>query len=445
MTGTVQRALDRQGLPVTTHEAATLDAVDRFQHAFISYGTDFQPAIDAAERDTGAPLVQALAAAGCLFLESPAGFATARPFVERALAARDRGTAREALVVDAVAAWAAGDMERAITLHHHLAEAWPADVFAAKIGQYHCFNRGDCAGILALAEPALAAGADHPYHGYAWGMAAFGYEQCHRLEEAEAAGRRAVAIERTDAWAHHAVAHVLDTTGRVDEGLDWMRAHADTWERCNSFMLTHNWWHTALFHLDRDEVEAALALHDARVWGVWKAYSQDQINAISLLARLELRPGAPDLGERWRDVGAHVAARGPEHVNGFLDLQYLLALHRAGEKEAADRFVTSLRARAAGDLPPVWAETVLPAAEGIAAYATGDWPLAADRLSQVHPRLIALGGSHAQRDLFDQILIESLLRDGRMAEARRLIRARLESKPNIVWNQRLLARCSGEP
>jgi len=59
-------------------------------------------------------------------------------------------------------------------------------------------------------------------------MLAFGLEQCHRLQEAEEVGRRAIAINCHDPWAHHAVAHVMETLCRFDEGIAWMESPADT-------------------------------------------------------------------------------------------------------------------------------------------------------------------------------------------------------------------------
>src|SRR5690606_1673590 len=107
-------------------------------------------------------------------------------------------------------------------------------------------------------------------------------------------------ILSTDPWAQHALAHVMDTQGRLMEGRAFLAERAAGWADCNSFMLTHNWWHLALFELDLDRGDTALRLYDDQVWGVWKAYSQDQIGAVSLLARLELR--GVDVGDRWADL-----------------------------------------------------------------------------------------------------------------------------------------------
>src|SRR3546814_3690509 len=83
------------------------------------------------------------------------------------------------------------------------------------------------------------------------------------------------------------LAHVMETQGRCDEGLAFMTGLAETWADRNSFMLTHNWWHAALFAIDADRPDLALRFYDDHVWGVLKGYSQDQVNAAALLVRLE--------------------------------------------------------------------------------------------------------------------------------------------------------------
>jgi tetratricopeptide (TPR) repeat protein len=153
-------------------------------------------------------------------------------------------------------------------------------------------------------------------------MYAFGLEECNRLDEAEAHARKAIEMQRKDPWAHHALAHCLEARGRLVEGVAFLQSVSDTWEDCNSFMYTHNWWHLALFLIDLDRLDEALALFDTRVWGVWKEFSEDQINAISLLARLELR--GVDVGARWADVASYLEQRLHDHFVPFLDLQYLM-------------------------------------------------------------------------------------------------------------------------
>ena len=76
--------------------------------------------------------------------------------------------------------------------------------------------------LLAIAEKVLPANRENHY---LYGMIAFGLEQCHRLDEAEAVGRMAVAMDRNDPWAQHAVAHVMEMQGRLEEGIAWNEKH----------------------------------------------------------------------------------------------------------------------------------------------------------------------------------------------------------------------------
>lgn len=328
-------------------------------------------------------------------------------------------------------------MPATLETHEELARRFPRDIAAVKLGQYHSFNLGDAPGLLRLAERAFDANADNPFM---HGMLSFGYEECHLLDAAERAARTALERQRHDPWAQHTLAHVLETNGRFAEGVQVMTGYADTWSDLNSFMLTHNWWHTALFLMDADRLDDALALFDRHVWGVWKAYSQDQVGAASLLMRLELR--GVDVGDRWADVADHCAVRVDDHVSPFLDLQYLLALARAGRPEAAtlmaslERFAKTAPAWSRG----VWQAVAVPAGRAILAFANRDWRTAADLLRPVLPRLIEIGGSHAQRDLFVQLYLHALIRAGYLVEAQQLLEPRRLARPDVAETSRLLAR-----
>jgi hypothetical protein len=429
---------DGQGLPVATERPETIAAIDRFVAAFLGYGTDFQPILDAADADPDCVVAQAHAAALMLFAETGDAAAKAKPYIRRGVEAAVKVSERERLYLWSVSTWAAGDYGMSLTAHKALAQKYPRDLAAAKLGQTRAFALGDSAGILSLGEAVLPANDENHF---VHGMIAFGYEQCHRLREAEAAGRKATEMQHRDPWAHHAVAHVMETEGRVDEGLAWMLGLADTWEDCNSFMYTHNWWHVGLFHLDRDDHAAALEVFDRHVWNRVKDYSQDQVNAVSLLARLELR--GVDVGNRWNDVASHLAGRTEEHVDPFLDLHYLYGLARAGRDQEAARLLQSLAVHAAQVKPVqqvMWQQVAMPAARTLVAHAIGRFDAAADLLAPLLPMLHRIGGSHAQRDLFEQIHLDALIRSGRTEPARAIVDRRLAARPAIAFTRRLADR-----
>jgi len=416
------------GNPLTLHDPASLAPLNDFVEGFIASEARAANLLAAAGDDS--PIVQACCAALHLFAESADAVANARPFLERAQAGAARSTPRERRFIAAVAAWAEGDLARAVTLHQAQAEEFPRDLASLKLGQYHAFNLGDGPAMLRMALTARPAAADVPY---VHGMAAFGFEQCHRLREAEAAALHAIAMCRKEPWAHHALAHVMLTEGRLDEGLAFMQEMSDSWTGLNSFMLTHNWWHVALFLIDLGREDEALALHDSRVWGVEKAYSQDQIGAVSLLARLELA-GVAVGAARWRELSHWLAPRQQDHVLAFLDLQYVYGLARAGRPEA-DVLMANIERFAPGAPPsqrPTWTDVCVPAARGLLAHARGDWRTAIDELGRALPRLASIGGSHAQRDLFEQIRLDALMRSARpsdLASAQAALQQQLNGQP----------------
>ncbi|MEY2928048.1 MAG: hypothetical protein RL367_2525, partial [Pseudomonadota bacterium] len=201
-----------------------------------------------------------------------------------------------------------------------------------------------------------------------------------------------------DPWAQHAIGHAIVAMGQPVEARAFLHSVSHSWDRCSSFMLTHNWWHLALLELELGNIGGALALFDERVWGVRKGHVQDQVNAISLLARLAMHGGR--LGWRWDDVASHVEDRVTDRISPFLDLHYLIALINAGRDGAARRLTDALQCDGvAGAL-----------AKGILFHANQDYAQAAAVLAPVCPRLCDIGGSNIQRELFESIFIDSVNR-----------------------------------
>ena len=60
------------------------------------------------------------------------------------------------------------------------------------------------------------------------GLNAFGLEEAGDLRRAEAVGREAMALNPADAWAVHALAHVLETDCRQEEGIAFLKARVPT-------------------------------------------------------------------------------------------------------------------------------------------------------------------------------------------------------------------------
>jgi tetratricopeptide (TPR) repeat protein len=371
-------------------------AAQAFESEILAYGRNAGQVLEATTAFPHNPLLAAYAALAHIFRTTREGLALAEPLLARALAI-EAGTSRDRLMIDAIARWHAEDQPGAMRLLTQLLLAHPDDLFAAKLLQLLQLSCGDRLGMLRTSVFVLP---QHPGTATAHGMHAFALDQCGRVDEAERAARHALSLG-PDPWAHHALAHVFESGGRWREGRDWMTRHANAWAGCSSFLYTHSWWHAALFHLSLGDQEGALALYDQRVWAVRKDYCQDQINAVSLLARLEL--AGVEVGTRWADVASYVRPRRFDTIDGFLDLHYAYALARAGDDPAVLDLVRCARERASTEAP-AWRRLMPAGIDGIAAFARGDDAGALNLLGPLEPKLALLGGSTVQRDLFRRIL-----------------------------------------
>ena len=422
---------DLLGNPVSLSAPSSLGGVDDFVGGFLSCEARAVNLLLAPSVDP-APLPQAYAAALHMFAESADGPRNARPYIERALDSPIQATPQELRFVHAVAAWVNGDLPLAIQLHLEQAHECPRDLASLKLGQYHLFNRGDAPGMLKLALACENVAADVPYF---HGMLAFAWEQCHFLDDAETSARHALSLSHKEPWAQHAIAHVMLTQGRLHEGLNFMQESSASWTGLNSFMCTHNWWHLAVFALELEQHDAVLRLYDDQVWGVEKAYSQDQIGAVSLLARLEL--AGIDVGKRWDELLPYLQNRTKDQFLPFLDMQYLYGLARCGTPKA-DELLQNIEhysdsAMQTNDVwQQVWQRVCLPACRGLMAHAQGNFARAADQLGLALPRLAEIGGSHAQRDLFELFYLDALVRNGKLAGAQHLVQQRCLQQPESL-------------
>ena len=134
-------------------------------------------------------------------------------------------------------------------------------------------------------------------------------------------------------------------------------------------------------------------------------------NDASLLQRLELR--GIDVEDRWQPVAGLAQARIGNHASPFTSAHSALALAAAGRFGEADDLVRQMKAFIADDiegLGPRYALSALPASEAAIAHRMGEHQRVVDILMPARRNLWHMGGSHAQRDLFFQLLVDSATR-----------------------------------
>ena len=116
-----------------------------------------------------------------------------------------------------------------------------------------------------------------------------------------------------------------------------------------------------------------------------------------------------------------------------------MALSASGDWPTAERQLGMLRERVAKDRTGLVRDVLIPLVEGIHAFATRDYRRAVERIEPLTPRIIELGGSRAQRDVFHDTLLEACFRAGDMDRAERLLTDRVARRPDRFWKTRAAA------
>src|SRR5438045_8406567 len=146
---------------------------------------------------------------------------------------------------------------------------------------------------------------DQPGYGTLLAFHAFGLEEAGDYTRAEDESRAAAELEPLSFWPHHTVAHVMEMTGRPEDGLGWMAAREALWSMPEHMNQVHIWWHKALFHLELGQYDAALALYDGPIRTTQRRLCLSLTNASALLWRLDTLSGATggcNIGDRWREL-----------------------------------------------------------------------------------------------------------------------------------------------
>ena len=434
---------DVRGNPVSADEQASMDAYERAQSLFHGYYGDPLGVIDQALADDPVFVMGHVLRAGMLITASDKCVEPLlRESVEAAEELYDIANERERRHTAAARAWLNGDFSHSLRRYADILIDHPHDTLALQVGHIGDFLLGRStmlrdrvAGILPAWNRAM------PDYGYVLGMHAFGLEETNLYAQAEAQGRRALELNARDPWAVHAVAHVLEMQGRVEEGIAWLNGRRDDWAADNMLSI-HNWWHLSLFHLDRDDIAQVLALYDDRLRAASTGQVLDLIDASAMLWRLLLR--GIDVGARWRQLAGAWREREGTGYYAFNDVHALMAYLGAGDGAAAQHLIEAMEAAAqeTGTNAMMTRDVGLPAAHALVAFVREDYGLAVDLLRDV--RLVAhrFGGSHAQRDVLALTLVEAALRDGARALAKVLTAERMALKPASEGNRRLASRAA---
>jgi hypothetical protein len=273
----------------------------------------------------------------------------------------------------------------------------------------------------------------YPGSSFVLGMHAFALEEADRCAEAVRVADAALALDADDAWAVHALAHALYESADFDTGVTRLPPAIRPCRGLGWFR-NHLLWHLALIHFARGNYERAGRMARQVFERRPSSIAGDLHDSISLLWRLELA-GRP-VGARWQPFTAIARERVNRMGLLFHAAHIGMALAAGGDWTTARAQLDTVRARAPKDPTGLMGDVLLPLLEGLHAFAAGDYRRTIERIEPLRPRIVQLGGSRAQRDVFHDTLFEACFRAGDAERAGRYLAERLGRRRDHFWLSR---------
>ena len=355
----------------------------------------------------------------------------ARASIERALALAPAATRRERQQIEAVHLWIQGEGLQALAqLKAHLAE-FPQDALLMRMAHL-IYNRG-CSSV---GEPNFPPAFLNLLHGSAdacqdnWAFLAeyaWAHHETGSIDEALRLAQRSLDLNPNNAVGAHSVAHVHFERGDASSGADFLGPWLAGFDNPASSYV-HLSWHLALFELALGQYQKAIDRYeqDIRPYVVAKSMAT-LADSASFLWRLQLysgspasHPAAPPWGE-VRDLAIPIAAK-PGFA--FVVAHAALAFAASHDEDGLAQMLAQLQQTAEqGDL--FTQDMVIPLVRGIESFAEGDYAKSAQLLEPVCPQLVRIGGSHAQREVFEDTLLEAYLRAEQFDKAEAMLAERM--------------------
>ena len=425
MTHNLSPQTDARGVVVSECKPSSLEDYERALYQFQSYFGDPTETLAATvENDPEFVMGHVFNASAMLMMTERQYIPAIRHSIESAESLAHKSNDREKELITAARDCLEGRWDRACVAWDRVLARYPRDAMAIQCAHLMDFFRGDAVNLRDRVGRVIQHWHESvPGYSYILGMQAFGFEECNQYDKAEETANKALEIERRDGWSVHALAHVMEMQGRYEEGKDLMQSREQDWAPDNGLAF-HNWWHLALFHIEHEDFPGAVRLYDEKVIPEDSDVTLQMLDATALL---------------WR-------ARKAPVENGyyaFNDLHALISFLGAGRTAEARTVLAAVEAAAETNLESACRmarEVGIPVCSAFLAFAEERYKDAVELLLPIRTIAHRFGGSHAQRDILTQTLIESAIRADNTGLASNLISERTVHKPFSPLTQRFNAK-----
>lgn len=332
--------------------------------------------------------------------------------------------------------WSLGYRSRATEIWETILLRYPFDIMTLKFAldtYFHLGNqimlRDSVARVLPIWE---SSSSSRPLKPYLYGMHAFGLGETNMTERAKKQARRGLELNEHDAWATHALAHSNEYTGQTSEGIDFLEKTEHLWHQCG-LIAPHIDWHWGLYELEQDHWEKAEEILQRCFLNTSGAEMTrlKYTDAASLIYRLKLS-GHPRPSHLNSSLEQFLDAHCRDHQTLFHDFHHYFVLDNFGDVEKKKDFVRSLKETVESSDTDTGKSYQLIGSRIFAAlehFDEGNYAQAVELLYPIRHQTAVAGGSNAQRDIFNLLLIHCAVysNDNQHRElAKRLINERCD-------------------
>jgi hypothetical protein len=424
--------LDRRGLPLSTNSDVAdkryRDGVDLLLSAWPGAAEALEGAVAA---DPDFALAHA-ALARLHAIRAEPGKARGRIAVAAELVAR-HGSERECSHVEVLSLALNGQSAKALARALAHADTWPRDVLilSLPLGAFGLFAFSGMADHDQARVDLCEQHARHYDDDDWWFLTYRGWSHTENgnVKHGRDLTQRGFELRRDNAHAVHALAHAMFEGGAGEDAEKLISGWLPSYDRVGQ-LHGHIAWHAALVALERGEAERALAIYADHIQP--SASAAMPINVVSdtasFLWRLQAYGHAVPAG-LWEAAASYAEPSYPTAGFPFIDVHMAMLAAAIGDKSAIERRVETLRellgtgSLGAGPVVPAICRAFL-------AFAEKDYAGCVRLLEPVAGEVVRIGGSGAQREIVQDMLLLGLMRSGETAKARALLDRRLHRRPS---------------
>ncbi|CAF0898033.1 unnamed protein product [Rotaria sordida] len=308
--------------------------------------------------------------------------------------------------------WSLGQFAKATDIWEQILVLYPFDMMAIRFvadTYFYIGNRDMLRDSVARILPIWETSSDRPLKSYLYGMYAFGLGETNMIERAEKEARHGLELNPHDAWATHAMTHATEYAGDTSKGIDFLKRTNQNWETCD-IIKPHIDWHWALYELEQGNREISEDILNRILNKDNEMIMLDFHDMASLIYRLKLAGKETSTINSSARLKKFLNDHLHDHTVMFNDLHIYFILDDYTEAEDRNNFIRTLKDAydtSDSDKGHVYRQVGKYIFQALDQFKEKNYSNVVEILYPIRNKIYQVGGSNAQRDLFNLLLIHS--------------------------------------